>query len=80
MVKLVVEKIDANLQKNALVNAYSAMITRMPTKTPARGVRTPDFDLTAVREKEPVDGYALKNEPTQLVTPIATSSWLGLIL
>ena len=30
-------------------------------KIPARGVRTPAFDLMAVREKEPVAGYAPRN-------------------
>jgi hypothetical protein len=41
---------------------------------PASGVRTPDLDLRAEREKEPVAGYAPKTVPTVLVTPIAISS------
>lgn len=32
------------------------------------------------REKEPVVGYALKHDPTRLVTSIAMSSWFWLIL
>lgn len=42
--------------------------------TPAKGVRTPAFDLIAVRENDPVAGYAPKNGPKILVTPIAMSS------
>ena len=55
-------------------------MTTMAVKIPASGVRTPDFDFNADREKEPVAGYALKTVPTVFVTPIAMSSWLGLIL
>jgi len=47
--------------------------------TPAKGVLTPDLDFKAVRENDPVAGYAPKQEPTVFVTPIAISSWLGLI-
>lgn len=55
-------------------------MTTIPTRNPARGVRTPALDLMAVRENEPVAGYALKRVPIVLVTPIAMSSWLGSIL
>lgn len=47
---------------------------------PDNGVRTPLFDCRALRENEPVAGYALKTEPMVFVTPIAISSWLGSIL
>ena len=49
-------------------------MTTRPVTIPARGVRTPDLDFMAEREKEPVAGYALKNDPIMLVTPIAISS------
>lgn len=45
-----------HLQKKAPVKAYRATTTVTPVKIPAMGVRTPDLDLTAVREKEPVAG------------------------
>jgi hypothetical protein len=41
----------------------------------ASGLRTPAFDLIAVRENDPVARYAPRNGPKILVTPIATSSW-----
>lgn len=41
---------------------------------PDAGVRTPDLELSAEREKEPVAGYAPKSVPMVLVTPIAMSS------
>lgn len=41
---------------------------------PAAGVRTPDLDFNAEREKEPVAGYAPKQEPMVFVTPIAINS------
>lgn len=68
------------IQKNAGVRPYSATITTIPVNHPASGVRTPHLELSADREKEPVEGYALKNVPTVLVTPIAISSWFGSIL
>ncbi len=49
-------------------------------KTPAKGVRTPAFDLIAVRENEPVAGYAPRNGPSRFVTPIATISCDGSIV
>jgi hypothetical protein len=51
----------------------------MAVMTPAKGVRTPALDLMAVREKEPVAGYAPKKGPKQLDTPMATSSCDGLM-
>ena len=45
--------------------------------TPASGVRTPAFALMAVREKDPVAGYAPKNGPSRFETPMATISWDG---
>jgi hypothetical protein len=48
--------------------------------TPAKGVRTPDFDFKAERENDPVAGYAWNKVPSVFVTPMAMSSWLGLIL
>lgn len=55
-------------------------MTTMPVNMPAIGVRTPHFDFSADREKEPVAGYALKTEPIVFVTPMAINSWFGLIL
>lgn len=52
----------------------------MAVITPAMGVRTPAFDLIAVRENDPVAGYAPRKGPRILVTPIATNSWEGLIM
>lgn len=68
------------IQKKAGVKPYKATITTIAVIIPAAGVRTPDFDLSAERENEPVAGYAPKQEPIVFVTPIAMSSWLGLIL
>lgn len=45
--------------------------------TPASGVRTPALLLMAVREKEPVAGYAPKKGPIKFVTPMAMSSCEG---
>ncbi len=55
-------------------------MTTIAVKMPAAGVRTPDLDFNAERENEPVAGYAPKTVPTTFVTPIAISSWFGLIL
>ncbi len=46
----------------------------MPVKIPESGVRTPDLDLIAVRENEPVAGYAPKKDPSAFATPIAINS------
>lgn len=54
--------------------------TIIPVMTPANGVRTPAFDLIAVREKDPVAGYAPKNGPKMLVIPMAMSSCEGFIV
>lgn len=45
-------------------------MTTTPVGQPAAGVRTPDLDLRAERENEPVAGYALKSVPRQLETPL----------
>jgi hypothetical protein len=55
-------------------------MTTIAVTTPPSGVRTPDFDFKAEREKEPVAGYAPKQEPMVFVIPMAINSWLGLIL
>lgn len=65
---------------NAGVKPYRATITIIALMIPDNGVRTPLFDCRALREKEPVAGYALKTDPIVFVTPIAMSSWLGSIL
>jgi len=62
------------IQVKAGVRPYNATMTTIAVKTPARGVRTPDFDLRADRENEPVAGYAPNTVPTVLVTPMAMSS------
>ena len=54
-----------------------ARSTTMAVMTPANGVRTPAFDLMAVREKEPVAGYAPRKGPSKFVTPMATISCDG---
>jgi hypothetical protein len=54
-----------------------AKSTTMAVMTPANGVRTPALDLMAVREKEPVAGYAPKNGAKMLVIPMAISSCDG---
>jgi len=51
-----------------------ARSTTIAVMTPASGVRTPAFDLMAVREKEPVEGYAPRKGPKMFVRPIATIS------
>lgn len=40
-------------------------------------VLTPEAEFTAVREKEPVTGYAEKKEEKRLHAPMAISSWLA---
>ncbi len=44
------------IQKKAGVRPYRETMTIMPQRIPAAGVRTPDLDLRAEREKEPVAG------------------------
>ncbi len=44
------------IQKKAGVRPYNATRTIMPLRIPAAGVRTPDFDLRAERENDPVAG------------------------
>jgi len=67
-------------KKKASVNPYKATITPTAVNNPARGVLTPDLDLRADLENEPVAGYAENTEPTVFVTPMAMSSWLGSIV
>lgn len=74
------DKPAVGIQKNAGVKPYRATMTTMAVKIPAKGVRTPDLDLRADLENDPVAGYAPNTVPIVLVTPIAISSWLGLIL
>lgn len=62
------------IQVKAGVRPYNATMTTIAVNIPARGVRTPDLDLRAVRENEPVAGYAPNTVPIVLVTPIAMSS------
>jgi hypothetical protein len=57
--------------------AYIASRTTTAETRPPSGVRTPASDLMAVREKEPVAGYALKKGPKMFVNPMAMSSWDG---
>jgi len=68
------ERPAIGIQKKASVKPYRATITTTAVTTPAAGVRTPHFDLSAERENDPVAGYAPKTEPTVLVTPMAISS------
>lgn len=49
-------------------------MTTIAVMIPAAGVRTPDLAFKAEREKEPVAGYAPKQEPIVFVTPIAINS------
>jgi len=77
---IMADKPAVGIQKKAEVRPYNATMTTIAVNTPAKGVRTPDFDLRAEREKDPVAGYAPKQEPTVFVTPMAISSWLGSIL
>ena len=74
------ESAALGIQKKAGVRPYRATSTTMAVMMPAAGVRTPDLDFSADREKDPVAGYAPNTVPTVFVTPIAMSSWLGLIL
>ena len=77
---MIADKPAVGIQKKAGVKPYNATMTTTAVNQPASGVRTPHFELSADRENEPVDGYALKNVPIVFVTPIAISSWLGSIL
>ncbi len=54
-----------------------ANITTKAVITPANGVRTPALDLMAVRENDPVDGYAPRKGPSRLVTPMPIISCDG---
>ena len=77
---MIAERPAVGIQKKAGVRPYRATSTTMAVMMPAAGVRTPDLDFSADREKDPVAGYAPNTVPTVFVTPIAMSSWLGLIL
>lgn len=44
------------IQVKAGVRPYNATRTTIPLRIPAAGVRTPDLDLSAVRENDPVAG------------------------
>ena len=77
---MIADRPALGIQKKAGVRPYNATITTIAVRIPAAGVRTPDFDLRAEREKEPVAGYAPKTVPTVFVTPMAINSWFGLIL
>jgi hypothetical protein len=61
-------------------SAYMEMSTTMAAQKPASGEREPALELMAVREKEPVAGYAPRNGPRQLANPSATSSCDGLMV
>lgn len=71
---MIAESPAVGIQKNAGVRPYRATITMIAEKMPPAGVRTPDLDFKAERENEPVAGYAPKQDPIVLVTPIAMSS------
>jgi len=71
---MIAERPAVGIQKKAEVKPYRATITTTAVTTPARGVRTPDLDLRAERENDPVAGYAPKAEPIVLVTPMAINS------
>jgi hypothetical protein len=45
-------------------------MTTVDLMIPAAGVKTPDFDLGAVREIDPVAGYAPKQELVVLLAQI----------
>mmetsp|Transcript_3913 Transcript_3913/g.12223 ORF Transcript_3913/g.12223 Transcript_3913/m.12223 type:complete len:345 (+) Transcript_3913:546-1580(+) len=61
------------------VKNWMEMSTIDPVTRPAAGVATPVAELTAVRENEPVTGYACTKKLTMLLQPIATNSWVVLI-
>ena len=77
---IIADRAAVGIQKKAGVKPYRATMTTTPVNHPASGVRTPHLELSAERENDPVDGYALKNVPIVFVTPIAMSSWFGSIL
>jgi hypothetical protein len=77
---MMAERAAFGIQKKASVSPYKATMTTMPVNHPPAGVRTPDFAFSAVRENDPVAGYALNSEPNVFVTPMAMSSWLASIL
>jgi hypothetical protein len=53
---MIADKAAVGIQKNADVRPYKATMTTMAVYIPAKGVRTPDLDLSAEREKDPVAG------------------------
>jgi hypothetical protein len=59
------------------VRTKSDIKTKMPVNKEANGVLTPDTDFMAVREKEPVEGYAPTKEPMRFENPMAIISWLS---
>ena len=62
------------IQVKAGVKPYNATITMIAVNIPARGVRTPDFNLRAERENDPVTGYALNTILMVLLMPMAMNS------
>ena len=74
------DKDDLGMKKNNAGSAYMARRTTTAVITPARGVRTPHFALIAVRENEPVAGYAPKNGPSRFDMPMAMNSCDGSIV
>lgn len=59
---------------------YKANMTQAPVKKPDIGVDTLHLCFKLDLEKDPVAGYALKNVPIKLETPMDKISWFGSIL
>ncbi|KAJ5940300.1 hypothetical protein N7516_000468 [Penicillium verrucosum] len=74
------DKDDLGMKKNNAGSAYIARGTKTAVITLARGVRTPHFALIAVRDNEPVAGYAPKNRPSRFEMSMAMNSYDGSIV
>ena len=64
-------KTVASLKVNEAVKKRRMRAMMVATMTPVMPVRAPHSALTAEREKEPVTGEALKQEPKKLARPRA---------
>lgn len=76
-VMMTAASVALGMKAQAGMRTTRARMTMRPVKTPPAVVFTPLALLTAVREKEPVVGYAWKKLAAKLHNPSAIISWLA---